>query len=165
MQMRRFLGFSIAAAVVALAVGVPMAAADEPFITHVRVQAVNEEASAELSEFCGFEIVVFEDVRATERDYPDGSERDTVNERITYTAGDQQLFEHNTFQFYFDADEEIERYTGVPFRVVDESGRVIFKDRGNVAFDRETREIVWEHGPHPSLHDTSGRSICDDLSE
>ncbi len=149
--MRRCLGFSIAAAVVALAVGVPLAAADKPVITHVRVQAVNEEASAGLSEFCGFEIVVFEDVRATERDYPDGSERDTVNERFTYTAGDQQLFEHNTFQFYFDAEQEIARFTGVPFRIVDESGRVIFKDRGNVAFNAEAGEIVWEHGPHPSF--------------
>jgi hypothetical protein len=52
----------------------------------------------------------------------------------------------------------------VPFRITDESGRVIFKDRGNVAFNRDN-EIVWEHGPHPSLHDTSGRTICDDLSE
>ncbi len=162
--MRRIVGCSIVAAAVALAVGVPMAAAGKPEITHVRVKAVNEEASAGLSEFCGFEIVVFEDVRATERDYADGSERDTVNERFTYTAGDQQIFEHNTFQFYFDAEQEIVRFTGVPFRIVDESGRVIFKDRGNVAFDR-VGEIVWEHGPHPSLHDPSGRSICDDLSE
>src|SRR5215207_5658169 len=146
--MRRFLGFCIAVAGVALAVGVPVAAAGKPTITHVRVEGVNVEASDDLSELCGFEIVVFEDVRATERDYPDGSERDTVNERITYTAGDQQLFEHNTFQFYFDPDQEITRFTGVPFRIVDESGRVIFKDRGNVAFDRDG-EIVWEHGPHP----------------
>ena len=163
--MRRFLGLSIAAAaVVALAVGVPAATAGKPVITDVRFEGEDAEASAGLSEFCGFEVVVFEDVRATERDYPDGSERDTVNERITYTAGDQQLFEHNTFQFYFDANQEIARFTGVPFRIVDESGRVIFKDRGNVAFDG-SGEIVWEHGPHPSLHDTSGRSICDDLSE
>ena len=163
--MRRFLGLSIAAAVlVALAVGVPAATADKPVITHVHFEGEDAEASAFLSEFCGFDVVVFVDVRATERDYPDGSERDTVNERITYTAGDQQLFEHNTFQFYFDADQEISRFTGVPFRIVDESGRVIFKDRGNVAFDRNG-EIVWEHGPHPSLHSTSDRNICDDLSE
>jgi hypothetical protein len=163
--MRRFLGLSIAAVAVALAVGVPVSEAGKPDITHVVVEGVNEEASVELSEFCGFEIVVFEDVRATERDYADGSERDTVNERITYTAGDQQLFEHNTFQFYFDAEQEIARITGVPFRVVDESGRVIFKDRGNVAFDRDG-EIVWEHGPHPGLHDTSPPGgICRDLSD
>jgi len=162
--MRRFFGFCIAVVGVVLAVGVPMSAAAKPEITHVRVEGVDTEASAGLSEFCGFEVIVFEDVRATERDYPDGSERDTVNERITYTAGDQQLFEHNTFQFYFDAEQEVSRFTGVPFRIVDESGRVIFKDRGNVAFDRDG-EIVWEHGPHPSLHDTSDRTICDDLSE
>jgi hypothetical protein len=71
----------------------------------------------------------------------------------------------DAFQFYFEPHKQIERFTGVPFRIEDESGRVIFKDRGNVAFDSETGEIVWEHGPHPSLHDTSGRTICDDLSE
>ncbi len=153
------------AAGLALAVAVPVAEAGKPVITHVREAGVNAEASAFLSKLCGFKVVVFEDVRATERDYADGSERDTVNQRITYTAGDQQLFEHNTFQFYFDAEQEIARFTGVPFRVVDESGRVIFKDRGNVAFDRDGN-IVWEHGPHPSLHDTSPPGgICRDLSE
>ena len=54
----------------------------------------------------------------------------------------------------------------MPFRIVDESGRVIFKDRGNVAFNAETGEIVWEHGPHPSLHDTSPPGgMCRDLAE
>ena len=164
--MRRFVGLSMAVAVaVALAAGVQgAAAAGQPVITHVSFEGEDAEESAALTEFCGFEVVAFVDVRATERAYSDGSQRDTVNERITYTAGDQQLFEHDTFQFYFDADQEIERYTGVPFRIVDESGRVIFKDRGNVAFDR-TGEIAWEHGPHPSLHNTSDRNICDDLSE
>ena len=121
--MRRFLGLSIAAVAVAVVVGVPVATAGgKPVVTQVRFEGEDAEASASLSEFCGFEVVVFVDVRATERDYPDGSERDTVNERITYTAGDQQLFEHNTFQFYFDAGQEIARFTGVPFRIVDESG-------------------------------------------
>jgi hypothetical protein len=160
---RMLLGLSLALAAGALAAA-PAATADKPVITHVHFAGEDAEASAFLSEFCGFHVVVFVDVRATERDYPDGSERDTVNQRITYTARNQQLFEHNTFQFYFDADQEIVRVTGVPFRVVDESGRVIFKDRGNVAFDRNG-EIMWEHGPHPELHPTSDRNICDDLSE
>jgi hypothetical protein len=75
-----------------------------------------------------------------------------------------RLFERDTFQFFFDAGQEISRFTGVPFRIQDESGRIIFKDRGNVAFDRDGN-VVWEHGPHPSVHDTSGRTICDDLLE
>ena len=25
-------------------------------------------------------------------------------------------------------------------------------------------DVITEHGPHPSLHDTSGRGICDDLA-
>jgi len=162
--MSRFLGLSIAAAAAALAMAVPVAAAGQPEIFHDSFAAVDEEGSASLSEFCGFEVVVFEQLVVTERRYPDGSERDTVNARITYTAGGQQLFEHDTFQFYFDPEQGITRFTGVPFRIMDESGRVIFKDRGNAAFDRDG-ELVSEHGPHPSLHDTSGRSICDDLSE
>ena len=163
--MRRFLCLSVAAAVaVALAVVAPAAAGGKPVITHFSFVGEDAEASAFLTEFCGFDVAVFADVRSTVREYPDGSVRETVNQRITYTAGEQQLFEHNTFQVYFDADQEIERYTGVPFRIMDESGRVIFKDRGNVAFDRNG-EIVWEHGPHPSLHSTSDRNICDDLSE
>ena len=161
--MRRFLCLGVAVAV-ALTAGVSVAAAAKPEINHEHFAGVNEEGSAETSEFCGFDVVVFEEGVVTERFYADGSERDTVNERITYTAGDQQLFQHNTFQFYFDAGQEIARFTGVPFRIQDESGRVIFKDRGNVAFSADG-EIVWEHGPHPSLHDTSGRTICDDLSE
>jgi hypothetical protein len=162
--MRRLLGCSIALVAVALCVVSPVVAAGKPEIIHERFVGVDDEASAGLSEFCGFEVVVFVDVRATERRYADGSERDTVNERITYTAGDQQLFEHNRFQFYFDAQQEISRFTGMPFRVVDESGRVIFKDRGNAAFDSEGN-ILWEHGPHPSLHDPTVGGICRDLSE
>ena len=127
--MRRLLGFCIAAVGVALALVVP-AAAGPPEINHDRFAGVNEEASADVSEFCGFDVIVFEDVVATERFYADGSGRSTVNQRITYTAGDQQLFEHNSFQLYFDAGQEISRFTGVVFRIVDESGRVIFKDRG-----------------------------------
>ena len=162
--MRRLLGCCIAAVGVALALVVP-AAAGPPEINHDRFAAVNEEQSAFLSELCGFEVIAFEDVVVTERFYADGSERSTVNQRITYTAGDQQLFEHNSYQFYFDADQEISRFTGVPFRIMDESGRVIFKDRGNVAFDRDG-QIIWEHGPHPSLHDPGpSGGICDDLSE
>ena len=163
--MRRLLGFCIAAVGVALALVVPGATAVPPEINHVRFAGVNEEASADVSEFCGFDVIVFEDVVATERFYADGSGRSTVNQRITYTAGDQQLFEHNSFQLYFDAGQEISRFTGVVFRIVDESGRVIFKDRGNVAFDRDG-QIIWEHGPHPSLHDTSPPGgLCRDLSE
>jgi hypothetical protein len=96
-------------------------------------------------------VVVFVHVRSTVREYPDGSGRETVNARITYGAGEQQLFEHNTFQVYFDAEQQIERYTGVPFRIVDESGRVIFKDRGNVAFDRNG-EIVSRTAPVVARH-------------
>ena len=162
--MRRLLGFCVAAVGVALALVVP-AAAGPPEINHDRFTGVNEEASADVSEFCGFEVIVFEDVVATERFYADGSGRSTVNQRITYTAGDQQLFEHNSFQLYFDAGQEISRFTGVVFRIVDESGRVIFKDRGNVAFDRDG-QIIWEHGPHPSLHDPGpSGGLCRDLSE
>ncbi len=163
--MRRLLGFCIAAVGVALALVVPGATAVPPEINHVRFAGVNEEASADVSEFCGFDVIVFEDVVATERFYANGSGRSTVNQRITYTAGDQQLFERNSFQLYFDAGQEISRFTGVVFRIVDESGRVIFKDRGNVAFDRDG-QIIWEHGPHPSLHDTSPPGgLCRDLSE
>ena len=79
--MRRFLGLSIAAVAVAVVVGVPVATAGgKPVVTQVRFEGEDAEASASLSEFCGFDVVVFVDVRATERDYPDGSERDTVNE-------------------------------------------------------------------------------------
>jgi hypothetical protein len=108
-------------------------------------------------------MVVFVHVRSTVREYPDGNVRETVNERITYSAGEQQLFEHNTFQVYFDAEQQIERYTGVPFRIVDESGRDLQGPRQRCI--RPRRRDVWEHGPHPSLHDTSDRNICDDLSE
>jgi hypothetical protein len=73
--MRRLLGCGIAMVAVALCVVAPVSAAGKPEITHVREAGVNVEFSAELSEFCGFEVVVFEDVRATERDYADGSER------------------------------------------------------------------------------------------
>jgi hypothetical protein len=147
----------------ALLVAGPAPAAG-PEITKFSFVGVNEEAGAELTEFCGFPIVVFEDTRATERVYPDGRLRDTVHQRITYTAGTQQLFERNNFQFFFDPGAQIERYTGVPFRIQDESGRVIFKDRGNVAFNTATGEIAWERGPHPSLHDPTAGGICRDLS-
>ena len=46
-----------------------------------------ETWAADLTEFCGFPISVFHEVNATIRVYPDGSERDTVNERFVYTAG------------------------------------------------------------------------------
>jgi hypothetical protein len=132
---------------------------------HARhVSGIEPEESANLTQFCGFAVSVFHEVDATLRAYPDGSERDTVNESFTYTAGPQRLFERDTFQFFFDAGQEISRFTGVPFRIQDESGRIIFKDRGNVAFDRDGN-VFWEHGPHPSVHDTSGRTICDDLLE
>ena len=80
--------------------------AGKPVITHVSFEGEDAEASAFLREFCGFDVIVFADVRAAAREYPDGSVRETAAERITYTAGDQQLFEHNTFQVYFDADQE-----------------------------------------------------------
>jgi hypothetical protein len=161
---RRFAVTLSATAVLTLAAGVPAwGAGGKPVITHERSSGVDPEISADLTEFCGFPISVFHQVNATIRVYPDGSERDTVNERFTYTAGSQQLFEHDTFQFFFDADQEITRFTGVPFRIQDESGRVIFKDRGNVAFDRDGN-VIWEHGPHPSLHDPTVGGICRDLS-
>jgi hypothetical protein len=164
--MRRRLAVTLSAtAVLALAAGAPASAAGgKPVVTHVHVSGIEPEESANLTQFCGFAVSVFHEVDATLRAYPDGSERDTVNESFTYTAGPQRLFERDTFQFFFDAGQEISRFTGVPFRIQDESGRIIFKDRGNVAFDRDGN-VVWEHGPHPSVHDTSGRTICDDLLE
>jgi hypothetical protein len=160
--MRRMLGVGLAAVGVLVLTMSVTALAAKPEINHFRFTGVNEEASAGLTEFCGFPITVFEDVHATERTYPDGRLRDTVHERITYTAGSQQLFERNNFQFFFDPGENIQRFTGVPFRIQDESGRVIFKDRGNVAFNADTGEIVWEHGKHPSLSAPAG-GICRDL--
>ena len=162
---RRFAVTLSVTAVLALAAGVPAwAAGGQPSITHERSSGIDAEISAGLTEFCGFPVSVFHEVNATIRVYPDGSERDTVNERFVYTAGSQQLFERDTFQFFFDARQEITRFTGVPFRIQDESGRVIFKDRGNVAFDRDGN-IAWEHGPHPSLHDPTAGGICRDLSQ
>jgi hypothetical protein len=161
--MRRMLGVGLAAVGVLVLTMSVTASAAKPEINHFSFTGLNEEASADLTEFCGFPITVFEDTRATERTYPDGTLRDTVHQRITYTAGSQQLFERNSFQFFFDPGQNIERYTGVPFRIQDESGRVIFKDRGNVAFNAETGEVVWDHGKHPSLSGPAG-GICRDLS-
>jgi hypothetical protein len=135
------------------------ASAAKPEINHFTFTGVNEEASADLTEFCGFPISVFEDTRATERTYPDGTLRDTVHQRITYTAGTRQLFERNGFQLFFDPDENIQRFTGVPFRIQDESGRVIFKDRGNIAFNADTGEIVSDRGKHPRLERVRGRHL------
>jgi hypothetical protein len=81
---RRFAVTVSATAVLALAAGVPAwAAGGQPTVTHQRSSGIDAEISADLTEFCGFPISVFHEVNATIRVYPDGSERDTVNERFT----------------------------------------------------------------------------------
>src|SRR5215208_712741 len=140
-------------AAVALAVGIAGGAgAAQPTIEHFSCSGIDEEFSALLSDECGFEVTVFVRERTTARTYADGSERDTTTFRATFSSPTTSLYEKDTYQFYFDADQETLRFTGVPFRIQDADGNVIFKDRGLVVFDTEGH-VLTEHGPHPSLHE------------
>jgi hypothetical protein len=148
---------------VAFGVAAGPAHAVTPTIEHNDFVGIDEEQSALLTEACGFTVTVSVEDHTTSRLYADGSERDTVNFRATYTSPTTTLYEADHYQFYLDAGQMTARFTGIPFSIRDADGNVIFKDRGNVVFDA-AGDIITEHGPHPSLHDTSGRGICDDLA-
>ena len=139
------------------------AQAAPPSIEHFDFVGVDEEFSEGLTEFCGFPVTVFVEDHATSRIYADGSERATVNFRATYTSPTTTLYQSDHYQFFLDAGQETARYTGIPLRIRNADGNVIFMDRGLVIFDAEGNILV-ERGPHPSLHDESGRTICDDLA-
>jgi hypothetical protein len=123
---------------------------------------VDAARSADLTQFCGFPITVTFDAQGTIRLYPDGSERDTVDQHITYTAA---ISSSSSTTRSSSCSTRVRRSRAT--RAFQSGSRtraagVILKDRGNVAFEPRRQPPVGAR-PHPSLHATTG-DICDALS-
>ena len=71
---------------------------------------------------------------------------------------------YNIFVDVKDGDGTV-TFTGIPFRLQPvHGGHFIVKDRGRVILDAATGEVIFEAGPHPSLHGQGADALCRALS-
>ncbi len=108
-------------------------------------------------------VIVFEESRNTFRA--------TFHERTTATwtnlRNGKKILEKERYNIFVDVKDGdgTVTFTGIPFRLQPvHGGRFIVKDRGRVTFDASTGEVVFEAGPHPSLHGQGEGAVCRALS-
>jgi hypothetical protein len=124
-------------------------------------------------ELCGFGIrvrghvegkaIIFEESRNTFRA--------TFHERLTATwtnvRSHKSILEKERYNIFVDETrgDGTVTFTGIPFRFQPvHGGHFIIKDRGRVVFDVATGELIFEAGPHPSLHGQGTEELCAALS-
>jgi hypothetical protein len=117
-----------------------------------------------LTEECGDgDVTVSFDDRGTAKTFFDASGPRAFTFQISGSTTFQQegapivkLSYHQTFHDYFDGTVA---NIGIPVKVTID-GKLLTLDAGNVVFDGETGEILFEAGPHPILHEGGFVDIC-----
>ena len=134
--------------------------AARPHVEQFRFTGIDDTASADVSDFCGFAITIQVTAHETHLFRADGSEMDLIHYHAQYVVGGEvKLLEDDNFREVIGSDGSL-RVSGMDFRIESPDGTTLLKNRGNITFVPPD-QLSW-HGPHPSI--TEGFDICGALA-